>query len=98
MKYNEGDLVFTWGRDGDRTARCGNLTFPIWIGKIYKAQSRKKDGVLTWRLYDTFGRSTANRKISKKHCQELIDEGKEWGLPMVHVVHGQICNKEENND
>ena len=71
MTYSEGDRVCTVARDGSRMAGVGTMHWPIWIGGIYEAKRRVRDGVLTWRRVDSFGDTRSGNSPRAKFVAEL---------------------------
>lgn len=66
----------TVARDGSRIAEIikhGERFFfvSIWIGAIYEAKRRIRDGVLTWRRVGSFGPTRSGRKPSAAFLDEL---------------------------
>jgi hypothetical protein len=86
--------VLSWGRYGSKCAnfRSGGCRFsiPIWVGKRYKAEERKKDGKLTYRLVGTVGYSVSGDTIPKAVMRQVIAESKATGIPIMPVRHGQL--------
>ena len=72
--------IATVGRDGERIAQVGSLTFPIWAGKIYEQTPRKSDGLLQWRLIGTYGETRSGFVPSAKFVRELSDAAAALGL------------------
>ena len=87
QKTAPGTLVCTVGRDG---AKAAGKYASIYTGKVYKAVARKSDGVLTWRLIDTFGGTrSGSRGPSAKFVGELKESAEyTWADD---IVAGQIC-------
>jgi hypothetical protein len=90
----EGTEVVTWGRDGQKCAnfRSGGarLSFPIWIGKTYRAVRRQSDGALTWRLIATHGPSLSGASVASGVVAHVVDFAKHANLPIKHVRHGDL--------
>lgn len=86
QKTVAGARVCTIGRDG---ARQAGPYASIYTGKVYEAQPRK-DGVLTWRLVDTFGgtRSGKSAPSAKFKAEVKAAATHEWK----DVSHGQVCD------
>ena len=86
QKTAPGTRVCTVGRDG---AKSGGKFASLFTGKIYEAAPRK-DGVLTWRLVDTFGGTRSGKgSASAKFVAELRAAAMhDWQ----DVSHGQICD------
>ena len=72
--------IATVGRDGERIAQVGDLTFPIFVGKIYEQRARKSDGLWQWRLVGTYGKTRSGFVPSASFIQELSDAAEELGL------------------
>ena len=72
--------IATVGRDGDKIAQVGDLTFPVWVGKIYEQTARKSDGLLQWRLIGTYGKTRSGFVPSAKFIRELSDAAAALGL------------------
>jgi hypothetical protein len=85
----EGSFRCSVGRDGAKmaTIRHGLLSFPIFTGKIFRA-TRRKDGVLTWRLWGTYGGSRSGYP-SRRFREELEKAAPHpWG----ECRHNLICD------
>jgi uncharacterized protein (TIGR02996 family) len=88
----EGTEVVTVARRGSDTARCGNnISVPIWVTAVYRAE-RRADGLLTWRRVGTSGYGTAGQKPTgpmiahaKQAAEDRGVEYREW------VRHGVVC-------
>jgi hypothetical protein len=88
----EGSLCCYVGRDGARTATivAGNSTISlnIYTGKIFRT-TRRRDGVMTWRLFGTYGGTRTGVNVSPKFHQELQTSAPhEWR----ECRHNLICD------
>lgn len=87
-----GERIVTVGRDGPRTAkfRAGahTMSVPLWTTKVYEAVQRR-DGVTTWRLAYSVGRSTAGRSVTGPMEAAARAYAHEHGMRYVHSIgHG----------
>lgn len=90
----EGARVVTVGRFGANVAGTGNgHSVSVWTTKVYRAERRSRDGVLTWRLVSQLrSHSTAGREISGPMVARAKAEAADRGLPYVSsVTHGEMC-------
>jgi len=83
-------------REGERVCCCGRDTWSApstrwsyWTGKVYEAKARRRDGLLTWRLVDTYGGTRSGREPSAKFRAELRAKAPHpWSDAPVH--HGDM--------
>lgn len=88
----EGSEVVTVGRDGSRTASRGQYMWLLFCTKVYRAVRRKKDGVLTWRVFSRFNDSTAGSDITGRMIDRAKAAGERTGRPYLPgVVQNQKC-------
>ena len=89
--------IATVGRHGARTAKVGDMSFPIWIGKIYEQRARQSDGMMQWRLIGTYGQSRSGFAPSALFIQELSDAAADLGLNFeLGITSFQPCDQETN--
>lgn len=93
----EGDKVCSVARDGSRVAGVEKgdayFAFPIWIGAIYQAKRRQRDGVLTLRRVGSFGDTRTGYQPSPEYVDELKEQAPHpW---MDGATHGKVI---ENGD
>lgn len=92
----EGALCVTVARDGTNMAsfRIGGrrVSVPVYVTAIYRA-SRRVDGVLTWRRYDSVGDTTSGHEVSAPMVARAKAIAAERGLPYrAGIRHGRICD------
>ena len=88
-KTTEGTFRCYVGRDGAKLAkiRRGELSFPVFTGKVFRA-TRRKDGILTWRLYSTYGGSRSGYPSRRFRAELTTTAPHEWR----ECRHNQICD------
>lgn len=91
---NEGELVVTVGRYGSATANTGKFSYAIWTTKIYRAERRKRDGVLTWRLHAMLrSHATAGREITGPMIARARAEAEDRGCGYVSgCLQNEVCD------
>jgi hypothetical protein len=87
----EGEFRCAVGRDGAKMATIqrgmGSISFPVYTGKIFRA-TRRKDGVLTWRLWGKYGGSRSGHHPSARFLNYLEATAPHaWG----ECRHNQVC-------
>lgn len=81
-----GDRIVTIGRNGSYAPRG----YAQYIGKIYVAQPRKRDGVLTWRLESTF--ASTRYRVSAPFVAEVRAAAQHEGLEFQSgITQNDVC-------
>lgn len=82
--------VCTVGRHGSRCAHFGKRMWaPIYVGAIYEARRRRRDGILTWRRVGSFGRPTSGEPSARFIAKLREESPYPWREPGT-VRHGSV--------
>lgn len=82
-----GTKMASFKRGGHRFSK------PVWTAAIYEARKRKRDGAVTWRLAERFGREVSGNTPSGRFLREVQEAAAELGLPFVEgIKYGQRAN------